>query len=76
MEMLRGARGPPVTATAAWADVSAQFEADPRCVAIAEPQREQMFVTFKEALAQLEEAKAAKERVAAAENYKVRVARL
>ena len=71
MEMLRGARNPPVVATATWTDVSAQFEADPRCIAIAEPQRAQMFATFKDALAQLEEAKAAKERAAAAENYKV-----
>ncbi|KAK9901304.1 hypothetical protein WJX75_005502 [Coccomyxa subellipsoidea] len=70
MEMLRGARNPPVVATATWTDVSAQFEADPRCIAIAEPQRAQMFATFKDALAQLEEAKAAKERAAAAENYK------
>lgn len=72
MEMLRGAKNPPVVATATWAGVSEQFEADPRCIAIAEPQRAQMFDTFKDALAQLEEVRAVKERAAAAENYKVR----
>lgn len=72
MEMLRGASDPPVTATtAAWADVSAQFEADARCAAIPEAQRPQMFDTFKAALVQLEEARAAKERAAATDNFKV-----
>lgn len=72
MEMLRGARDPPVTATTTWEEVAPQFEADPRCAAIMEPQRPQMFDTFKDALAQLEAAKAAKERAAAADDFKVR----
>ncbi|BDA45257.1 probable serine/threonine-protein kinase STN8, chloroplastic at N-terminal half [Coccomyxa sp. Obi] len=71
MEMLRGATDPPVTATTAtWADVSAQFEADTRCAAIPEAQRPQMFDTFKAALVQLEEARAAKERAAATDTFK------
>ena len=72
MEMLRGATDPPVTSTTStWTDVSAQFEADMRCAAIPEAQRPQMFDTFKAALVQVEEARAAKERAAATDNFKV-----
>lgn len=72
MEMLRSAKSPAITVDSAWADVVAQFEADRRFKAVADPeQRLQMFDTFKDALARLEEAKQLKQRAAASDNFKV-----
>jgi hypothetical protein len=71
MEMLRAAKSPAIALDSAWADVAAQFEGDRRFEAIAEPQRQQMFETFKDALARLEEARLLKERAAASDDFKV-----
>ena len=71
MEMLRGARDPPISAQSTWPEVAAQFEADRRFVAIAEEQRVQMFDTFLEALGKVEEARALRRREQAAADFKV-----
>ena len=71
MEMLREARDPPVSVQTTWLEVAAQFEEDRRCEVIAEEQRQQMYDTFREALAKVEELKAQRRRERAAEDFKV-----
>ena len=71
MEMLREAQDPPVSAQSKWREVAAQFEGDGRFEAVAEEQRKQMYDTFLEALAKVEEAREQKRRERAAEDFKV-----
>ena len=71
MEMLRGARDPPVSAQSTWPKVAAQFAGDRRYEAVAEEQRRQMFDTFLEALAKVEEARAQRQAERAATDFKV-----
>ena len=71
MEMLRGAREPPIEAQSTWGQVAPQFAGDRRFEAVAEEQRRQMFDTFMEALAKVEEARAERRRERAAADFKV-----
>ena len=71
MEMLRGARDPPIAAESTWGQVAPQFAGDRRFEAVAEEQRRQMFDTFLEALARVEEARAERQRERAAADFKV-----
>ena len=71
MEMLREARDPPVSVQSTWLEVAAQFEGDSRCAVIAEEQRHNMYDTFREALAKIEESKAQQRHERAADDFKV-----
>ena len=71
MEMLRGARDPSVSAQSTWPEVAPQFAGDRRFEAVAEEQRRQMFDTFLEALAKVEEARAQRQAERAATDFKV-----
>ena len=73
MEMLREARDPRVATRSAWREVAPQFEGDNRFEAVAEEQRHEMFETFLEALAKVEESKRQRRRERAADDVKVRV---
>ena len=73
MEMLREARDPPVSTKNAWRAVAPQFEEDRRFQAVAEEQRQEMFETFLEALAKVEESKRQRRWEGAATDFKVRV---
>ena len=73
MEMLREARNPRVSTKSAWREVAPQFEEDRRFQAVAEEQRQEMFETFLEALAKVEESKRQKRWESAATDFKVRV---
>ena len=73
MEMLREARDPPVSTKSAWRKVAPQFEEDHRFQAVAEEQRQEMFETFLEALAKVEESKRQRRWEGAATDFKVRV---
>ena len=72
MEMLRGARDPPVSTQQTWAEVSLQLQGDPRYEAVAEEQRVQMYETFLEALAKVEASKLQRRIERAAADFKVR----
>ena len=71
MEMLQGARDPPIAAQSTWPQVAPQFEGDRRFETVAEEQRRQMFDTFLEALEKVEEARAQRQRERAATDFKV-----
>lgn len=71
MEMLRGARDPPIAAQSTWSQVAPQFAGDRRFETVAEEQRRQMFDTFLEALEKVEEARAQRRRERAAADFKV-----
>ena len=71
MEMLRGARDPPIEAESTWGQVAPQFAGDRRFEAVAEEQRRQMFDTFLEALIKVEEARAQRRHERAAADFKV-----
>ena len=72
MEMLRGARDPPVSSQLTWAEASLQLQGDPRYEAVAEEQRVQMYETFLEALAKVEATKLERRTERAAADFKVR----
>ena len=71
MEMLQGARDPPVSTQQTWAEVSLQLQGDPRYEAVAEEQRVQMYETFLEALAKVEASKLQRRTERAAADFKV-----
>ena len=71
MEMLRGARDPPVSTQLTWAEASLQLQGDLRYEAVAEEQRVQMYETFLEALAKVEASKLQRRTERAAADFKV-----
>ena len=70
MEMLRGARDPPVSTQLTWAEASLQLQGDLRYEAVAEEQRVQMYETFQEALAKVEASKLQRRTERAAAGFK------
>jgi hypothetical protein len=72
MEMLREAKDPPISTMSAWREVGPQFRGDPRFEAVVEEQRQEMFETFLEALAKVQESKMQRRRDRAADDFKVR----